>query len=168
MAAEDAKPAAEAAAPAKGKNKKKLLLIVLIAVVVLGAGGGAALFLMREPAAATAEAGPAPEAVGESAGLVPLDTFLVNLHDPGGERYMKLTLRLAITPETRVDGILGDELLLARIRDRVLTVLSAKSFSELNGPLGKEGLRHEIQLQLSALVDPARVQDVLFSEFVVQ
>ena len=55
-----------------------------------------------------------------------------------------------------------------RIRDRVLTVLTSKTFGDMSNPLGKESLRHEIQTQLQPVIEQAQIQGVLFSEFVVQ
>jgi len=39
---------------------------------------------------------PTTPATDDSIGLVPMDTFLVNLSDQDGERFMKLTLRLSV------------------------------------------------------------------------
>ena len=61
-----------------------------------------------------------------------MDTFLVNLNDPTGERYMKLTLRLTISPEKIADEIKNQEILIAKMRDRVLTILMAKTFQEID------------------------------------
>jgi len=158
---------AEAAAP---KKSKKTLMLVLIGVVALG-GAGAAGFLLKggsQPAAATDETAGTEAESKPAAGLVPMDTFLVNLNDPEGDRFMKLTLRLTISPESVAGEVTEDPLLLARLRDRILTVLTAKTFMELVSPLGKENLRQEIQAQLGPLLASGEVQDVLFSEFVVQ
>jgi len=149
----------------KKKSKKMLWIIIGLGVVALGTGGFFAMKGGGEPAPATAANAPAVE---EPVGLVAMDTFLVNLNDPAGDRFMKLTLRLTISPESTADKVETDPLLMARLRDRILTVLTAKSFMELVSPLGKENLRHEIQVELDPLIDSGNVQDVLFSEFVVQ
>ena len=81
---------------AEPKKSKKLLWILLAVVVAAGGGGGATVFFMmggKSEAAEAVEAAPA-----QPPGLVAMDTFLVNLSDPGGDRYMKLTLRLTISP----------------------------------------------------------------------
>lgn len=152
-------------------KKSKKMLFILIGVVVLAVGGGAGFYLAPGGDAAAespAEGTEAEAASDEPVGLVALDTFLVNLSDREQDRYMKLTLRLTVSPEAEADRITDDELIQARMRDRVLTVLTAKSYSELTNPLGKESLRQEILGQISPLLEPARTQDVLFSEFVVQ
>jgi len=165
--AEDKEPTAEE----PPKKKSKLLLFVLIGVVLAGGGAAAAFLMTKDKKAADAvedSAATRAPAAEEKAGLVPLDTFLVNLNDPAGERYMKVTMRLTIAPESVADKTKDDELQLARIRDRVLTVLMSKTFAELSDPLGKESLRFEIQGQVDTLLDQGAVQDVFFSEFVVQ
>jgi len=160
------KPTDEAQASPPKKSKKWLLLT--IGVIVLGGGAAATAFFMTRGAEPVDPDGSSPAAVEESLGLVPLDTFLVNLNDPRGERYMKVTMRLTLSPESTADKILEDELKLARIRDRVLTVLMSKSFEELSDPLGKESLRLEVQAQVDTLLADGAVHDVLFSEWVVQ
>lgn len=165
--ADETKPDAEEAAPPK--KSKKMLFIILFAVVA--AGGGGAAFFMTKGDAAPPPGGQVAEVaapVEEKAGLIPLDSFLVNLADERGERYMKVTMRLTVAPESVADEIKEQDLELARIRDRVLTVLMSKTFEEMVNPLGKESLRLEIQAQTDSLIESGEVRDVLFSEFVVQ
>ena len=97
-----------------------------------------------------------------------METFLANINDPDGERYAKLQLRLAIIPKDRVSDIEGDTLMIARMRDRVLTLLTSKTFDELSDPLGKEGFRNEIRMRLAPLIEEGEIREVLFNEFVVQ
>jgi flagellar FliL protein len=115
-----------------------------------------------EPATA-AEAGQTSQP-----GVLELESFLTNINDPSGERYCKLTIKLAIVPSDKVDGIKEDPLLLARIRDQVLTMLSGKTLHELSDPKGKEAFREDVRTGLAALLEGIEIQQVLFSEFVVQ
>ena len=165
------KKTTDADAQAAPEKKSKKTLILVLGAVVLAAAAGAAGFLLtgkdQPEAAADGEAAAAVESK-PAAGLVPMDTFLVNLNDPSGDRFMKLTLRLTISPESVAGEVSDDPLMLARLRDRILTVLTTKTFMELVSPLGKENLRLEIQSQLGPLLASGEVQDVLFSEFVVQ
>lgn len=101
-------------------------------------------------------------------GIVQLESFLTNINDPSGERYCKLTIKLAVTPSDVVGEIEDDVLLLARMRDQVLTVLSGKTFHELSDPKGKEIFREDVRTSLGALLKAGEIQQVLFSEFVVQ
>lgn len=101
-------------------------------------------------------------------GIVQLESFLTNINDPSGERYCKLTIKLAVTPAEAVGDIEDDALLQARMRDQVLTVLSGKTFHELSDPKGKELFREDVRAKLGELLKAAEIQQVLFSEFVVQ
>lgn len=104
----------------------------------------------------------------ETVGILEMETFLTNIHDSSGERYAKLQVKLAVTPEEKVAEVTGDALLMARLRDQVLTLLTSKTFNELSDPEGKESFRREIQQRLSPLVEGGEIKEVLFAEFVVQ
>ena len=108
------------------------------------------------------------EKVEETIGILEMETFLTNINDPSGERYAKLQVKLAVSPEEKAVEVTGDALLMAKLRDQVLTLLSSKTFEELSDPEGKEGFRGEIQERLSPLVEGGEVKEVLFAEFVVQ
>ncbi len=143
---------------------KKLLILIVAGVLVLGGGGFFAMKLLGggdARAAAAAEEEP-------PAGLLPMETFLANVADRSGERFARLELKLAVVPKEKVGEIENDPLLMARMRDRVLTLLTSKTFEELSDPMGKEGFRSEIRMRLSPLVEDGEIKEVLFSEFVVQ
>ena len=153
------------------KSKKMLFIIIAAVVVLLAAGGGvAAVFLLgggKEAAAAEAEAKEeAPKE--EKLILVPLDTFIVNLADPKGDRFMKATIRLTTDDPELEQKIQSDPVLKARIRDRVLSILSSKSFQDVNNPVGKESLRRELQRELNQILPDDSIKEVLFVEFIVQ
>jgi flagellar FliL protein len=144
---------------------KKLLILIAAAVIILGGGATAVVMLMGgEEESADAE----EQKVDQKAGLVPLKTFIVNLNDPGADRYVKVEVQLTIAPETLAQEIVDDELTIVRFRDRIVTLLSSKTYTELSKPLGKETLRREIKARLVPLVEEGEIQDVLFSDFVVQ
>ncbi len=146
MSDKDPKKDAGGADPAPaGKSKKKLLIVVAAVVVLLGARGRrAAIFMLRSPAEAGEPAGGAAAAASAGAqkydgpaGLVEMEPFLVNINDPEAERFAKVQLKLAIVPERRAAELAGDALVLAQMRDRVLTLLTSKTYEELATPLGK-------------------------------
>ncbi len=108
------------------------------------------------------EAGPPPTNV------VPFDPFLVNLADQGGQRYLKVTLRVVTTdPETGAE-IKNDELTKARIRDRVISSLTSKMYQDISTPAGKEQLRQELVKEMNGVLPEDSVEEVLFVEFAVQ
>lgn len=158
----------------KGGGSKKLIMIVAL-LVVLGGGGGAAFFMMKggdEEAAGEQAEAPKVEELGPPA-LVSMETFMVNIYDPEGDRHAKLKLDLAVVPAGVATTVAGDTLMQAKLRDRVLTLLTSKSFDELRSPVGKEGFRREVKARLNPLFEAmeeegAQIDEVLFSEFVVQ
>ena len=157
-------------------KKKKLIIIIAAVVVVLAGGGAAAFFAMsggeeEEPQEVVE--------VEEPPGLMELDPFVVNVTEGKKGRIAKLNISLTITPAEAVTTLSEDSLLLARMRDRTLTLLTAKAYDELVTPLGKESLRRELKARLGPLVEAAvdpeaegpvapEIKDVLFSEFMVQ
>jgi flagellar FliL protein len=142
-------------------NKK--VIIIVAAALVLGAGGTAALLTLL-PSDGDTAAAPPPEPPG----IVDMETFLVNINAPQGDRFAKLSVRLTVLPGTLAESLSEDPVLKARMRDRVLTLVTSKTLAELIGPVGKEGLRREIKAHLDPLLDEGEIQEVLFSEFVVQ
>lgn len=100
--------------------------------------------------------------------VVPFDPFLVNLADQGGQRYLKVTLRVVTTdPETGTE-IKNDELTKARIRDRVISALTSKMYQDISTPAGKEQLRQELVKEMNGVLPEDSVEEVLFVEFAVQ
>ena len=87
-----------AAAPAK--SKKMLLIIIGVVVAVLVIGGGAAAWFIssRSHAAEDEEGGGAPAAHKESPKVaptfLPMENMVVNLADPGGDRFAQIGIRV--------------------------------------------------------------------------
>jgi flagellar FliL protein len=145
---------------------KKVLILSAAAVVLVGAGTAA--FLLMRPAPAKAEAEAHGEVPAEDLTIVTMETFLVNLASPEGDRFAKVDLQLAMTPPEAAHAVSEDALLAAQLRDRVLTLLTSKAAEELLTPVGKEGLRRELKASLNPLLHEGEIHEVLFSNFVVQ
>jgi flagellar FliL protein len=144
---------------------KKLLFIILGAVVILGGGGVGAFFLMS----GGEEKKPAEEAEQtKPAGLVEMETFMVNIRDKNRERFAKLDVRLTVVPAGMAGRINEDILLQAKMRDRILSLLTTKNYEVLSTSVGKEGFRREIKTALTPLVEDGEIQEVLFTNFVIQ
>ena len=162
------KPPTPAAVPKKAappaKKKTPMMLVIGALAVVLVGGGAAGFFLLHHKG----NEGKENAEKKEPAGLIALDAFTVNLNDASGERYMKVTLRLTVAPAELAKKAEEDPLLMARLRDRILTLLTSKSAQDVNSPLGKESMRREIQARLNPLFEGGKVEDVLFSDLVVQ
>ncbi len=152
------------AAPANGK--KKLMMIIIIAVVLLAAGGGGAWFFTRgEPDGKehkVAKKAEKPE-------FVAIDPFTVNLQPENGEQYLQVQFTLQVSDPIQVELIKTN---MARVRSRVLLLLSAKKASELTTVEGKKKLSDEIiaavKQPFAEKGDPQEVTDVLFTSFIIQ
>ena len=140
----------------------KKIIIFAVAGLLLGGGGAAAWFFMQsdeKEAEAPVEMKPA---------LLNMDVFLTNIRSTRGEHHARLEVKLALTPPERADEIKGDELLMARLRDQVLSQLTSESFEDLQAPEGKERFRDELRNRLTPLIEEGELKEVLFSDFVVQ
>ena len=170
-----ADPKADAAAPAAG-GKNKLFMMIGAAVLVLGLGGGAGWYFLHGSGDAEA-AEPAKKEHSSKkkkkeehpSEYLPIDAFTVNLQPENGDQY----LRVAFTLE--VDGPEQAELIktnIAKVRSRVLLLLSGKKASEINTVEGKQQLAGEILAVVKEPFDKhgdeQEVSDVLFTEFIIQ
>lgn len=169
----------KAQAPEKEVKKKggklKLIILLVLVLAVLGGGGFAAWKFYLQPkmgGAATAEATAegegqkaAPEAPVSGGQLVTLDSFVVNLSDPMGRRYLKTTMDVEVA-----DSAAAAELTAAmpKVKDTLLLLLSSKSFEEISSMDRKIELKNQIVERLNLIIGKGRVRNVYFTEFVVQ
>jgi len=94
-----------------------------------------------------------------------LDTFIVNLMEADGKRYLKSRLDL----ELNNDGVVLEvEKRLPQIRDSILTMLSSKSFDDIHTLEGKFLLRTEIISMLNQHLKTGQVTNIYFTEFIIQ
>jgi flagellar FliL protein len=159
-----ADPKAEAAAAPKG-SKKKLVVIVALAVLVVGAGGGAAwFFTQHKPAGAGQKA-----ARAEPPEYVPIESFTVNLQPENGDQYLQIAFTLQVPSEKEGEVLKNN---MAKVRSRVLLLLSGKKASEITTPDGKRQLAQEIIATLrQPFVDkgqPQQISEVLYTAFIIQ
>jgi flagellar FliL protein len=171
-----ADPKAEAAPAAGGKSK--LMMIVGAAVVVLGLGGGAGWYFMHgsddggaEPAKKSHESSSKKKKKDKEAPpeYLAIEPFTVNLQPENGDQYLQVAFTL------QVDGAEQAELIknnMAKVRSRVLLLLSGKKASEINTVEGKQQLAGEIlavvKEPFSEHGDEQEVSDVLFTSFIIQ
>jgi flagellar protein FliL len=159
--------AAPAAAPVPKKSRRGLLIVLTLVVILLaGGGGGAYWFLFRNAGAAqAAEPEPPPPA---PTGVIPLEPFVVNLADPTGSRFLRVTLSLVVADEAMAKEFEEDEVVHLRVRSAILELLAQKQASELVTPEGKAQLKKSIAEGVKHAAHELEVADVLFSEFIVQ
>lgn len=151
-------------APPPKKSKAKLFIILGALVVLLGGGGGAAWYFLGGSKHTAGES--KPEKVVPPQFLA-LETFTVNLQD--SEQYLQVDMTLQVPDVAMVDTIKQH---MPRVRSRLLALLSSKHAEELFTPEGKAQLANEIKAQimqpLHASAPAVKVDDVLFTSFVIQ
>ncbi len=157
-------------------NKILIILIGVVMVLMLGLGGG--LFMMwnklsametrSQSAAENAEQGdqdssvPVEKLLGP---IFPLDTFIVNLADEGGNRYLRMTIDLELDSEELESEV---KKRLPQVRDSILTILPTKRFEDISSAKGKTALRDQMLERINGLVAYGKVTNIYFKEFVVQ
>jgi len=190
--------AATADAPAEAKPKSKKLLFIIIGVVVLAlVGGGAALFLLKKNHADEGEEDTteahAPDAPKHDPKVpptfLPLDSMVVNLADPGGNRFVQLSITLQLADPKVAEDM---KVYMPSIRNGILIQVSQRTAEQMLNIQGKEELTQAIIAEVSNVMgydyeDPHAdteadtkgkkkkkravynpVMGVLFSSFIVQ
>ena len=156
------------AAPAAAKKSRRGLFMILVVVLVLAGGGGGAYWYLFYGKAEAKTAEPEPEPEPTPTGIIPLEPFVVNLADPTGSRFLRVTLSLVVADEALAKEIEEDKVATMRVRSAILELLAQKQSSELVTPEGKNELKKAIAEAASHAAHELKVADVLFSEFIVQ
>lgn len=152
-------------------SKKKIIIIAGIAFIVLAMIGGGFFMLWQKLSAlgnlkaggdVKTEAKQDKESMGH---IFSLESFIVNLSDEGGKRYLRVTMGLEVS-----DPKASDELTkrLPQIRDRILMILPTRKVGDLQTAEGKNSLRSEIAAELNELFGKEIVKKIYFTEFVIQ
>jgi flagellar basal body-associated protein FliL len=98
--------------------------------------------------------------------LVELKPFVVNLRGDHRSRYLRLALQLEISTEKLEEDI---NKRLPQIRDRLIFLLSSKTFDEVSQMDGKYRLQDEITQNVNEVLGIATaVQKTYFTDFIVQ
>ncbi|HWJ95439.1 MAG TPA: flagellar basal body-associated protein FliL [Telluria sp.] len=160
-----ADPKADAAAAPN--PKKKLLGMLIGAVVVLVLGGGLAWYFTS--GTKTEKVEEHKSAKHEQPEYIALEPFTVNLQPENGEQYLQVQFTLQVQGAEQAQLIKDN---MAKVRSRVLLLLSGKHASEINTVEGKQQLAKEIVETLKQPFfekgKPQDVSDVLFTAFIIQ
>ena len=157
--------------PAK-KGPLKLIIIIVVALVVLGGGG---LFAWSKFSKSDVEAEEeevskkVAEGHGEEeekpTGFLKLAPFVVNLSEDVGTTYLKLTVVLEMDD---TESVSGAEMIMPKMRDAIIVLLSSKKFDEIGTVDGKFQLREEIVARVNHILSGSKVKTAYFTEFIVQ
>jgi flagellar FliL protein len=114
--------------------------------------------------------------------MINMSTKIINLVDPGGRKYIRLTIVVEFAPDNpeyltlpaaeKTTYLTEFEAKLTALTpimdDTVITLLSTKTYDDLYTAAGKEALRKEILDSLTTKLPDFRVLSIYFTEFVVQ
>lgn len=148
-------------------SKKKLIIIGGAAVAVLLVGGGAAFFLTGSPATpAVADVAAVEAASQPHAYYYDLPMMILNL-STADERptFVKMEIALEVSDDKMLEVIKPN---LPRVLDAFQTYMRELRASDLQGSAGLFRLKEELQRRVNIAVYPARVDDVLFKNVIVQ
>jgi flagellar FliL protein len=150
----------------------KTLLIIIISVMLLFMGMvGAGFYILWNKISQIPQMPPATgeipleEEENVMGPLYTLDTMIVNLSDHGGKRYLRVTMALELSDleaETTIENRLP------QIRDAILMILPTKKYDDISTTDGKIALRNELMEKINSLMTKGQVNNIYFTEFVIQ
>lgn len=152
-------------------KKSKMSMIIIIGLLLVIVGGGAFVYLkfINGPSSPEKDDAPTEEIVDDkpAPGLEPvaLPTFLVNLADPLGRRYIKLTIEVQVKNEEAAKDLQAN---LSRVRDQINLLLSSKSYADLAPYENKINLKTEIVDKMNLILGQGKILDVYFTDFLIQ
>ncbi len=152
-------------APAKGGGGK---LAMIFGVLNLGLTGFVIFSLMQVQAVqATQATGPEKVIVKvpDNGPLVEMEAFVVNLNEPGTNRYLKSKVQVEVRDQDTVKEM---ETIKAKVRDDLLRYMSGLTIADTMGENGKTEIRKQMLSKLQERLGNEKVRDIYFSEFVVQ
>ena len=133
----------------KASSKKKLIVIGAI-VALLVVAGAAAAFVMMNRHGGDEEEGAAPhKAAAAKAGpptFLALENMVVNLADPGGDRFAQIGITLELEDAKTAEQV---KQYLPAIRSAILLLVSQRTAQELLAREGKEKLAYDVLREVS-------------------
>jgi flagellar FliL protein len=144
----------------------KKLILAVAGVLVLLPVTVAARRLFHHPASRVPQK---TQAKSEVRTVLHLDPFLVNLADPDSDRFLRVGIDLGLQRDPNEHGQAEKTPLpIARTRDTILIVLTNCNADALLPPQGKAKLKQELTQALHEHVPELEVEEVYFTEFLVQ
>jgi flagellar FliL protein len=166
------------------KKKGKLLIIILLVVILAALGGGGYFaylkFFKAPPPEGTEEQAP-PEGAkkeekkeekkegvkkDEKKPVTSIQNIVTNLADPGGKRYVRLSVEFDFKDEHTATEFA--EKYQARVKDAILTLLWSKTSEELSNVDGMIAFRTELQNRVNQIMGPGMVKQVFITDRVIQ
>jgi flagellar protein FliL len=149
-------------------GKKTLLIYGMAGLVLLGGGAGGAGYLgwVDIPGLSTPKKEESPEAKKQEVGpTVKLSPLTVNLKEESGHHYLKATVVLEIEKKHLAEEIQSR---MSPLTDMVILTLSDKRLEELKRPESMESIKKELLAKMNQYLDPQKIRQIYFDEFIYQ
>lgn len=130
----------------KKKGSKMLVIGAVLAVVLAGGVGGGVWFFMKSKAPAAEEEEVVKAAPAHPPAYLPMDNMVVNLADPGGDRFAQLGITLELADDKAAEKVKS---YLPSIRSAILLLVSQRSSEELLSRMGKIKLANDIMVEVA-------------------
>ena len=156
-----------------GKKKKlPLKLVILFTIGLFLIGGGVFVWkggllnksIGNEGKAIAAKTATSTDKM-DIGPIFSMDTFIVNLVDPHGKKYLKLRLELELSVEELRMEV---DRRMPQFKDTILTLLSSKTYEDVSSLEGKLQLRAEMMSMLNQYLKSGSITSIYFTEFIVQ
>lgn len=149
--------------PPKGGKLKKILMIAVPVVLLLGGGGGAYMMGVFDAGSPmTADTPQPPKRVY----FLDLPDLTVNLSSVEQRaQFLKLSVSLEVADKATLQAI---EPFMPRVLDAFQVYLRELRTSDLEGSAGIFLLKEELQRRIELAIHPAKINDILFKEILIQ
>lgn len=125
------------------------MIVLLALLVVLAGGGGAGWFYLQSKKAHVEddeEEAHASTKKSVTPNYLALETMVVNLADPGGERVAQVGITLDLNDPKAADQL---KAMMPAVRSNVLLLLTQRTSEELLKRDGKEKLAQDVQVEVA-------------------
>ncbi len=146
-------------------TRKKLIIFIIIPLIFVSVGA-VSFVVWNKTSFFSSQTEKVPENNSEVIRSVySLDTFIVNLADKGGRRFLRVTMDLELKDESLAGEI---DKRLSQIRDSILMIIPTKRFEDINSVEGKIALSDEIMTKLNSFLKDGSITNIYFVDFVIQ
>jgi flagellar protein FliL len=147
--------------PVKPKKLPLIKMAILgVLLVLLGGGGYLGYVKFLKPPPPESQQPEVEQSVAQEMG-----TFLVNLSDPGGKRYLKISIQLELNNQPVSQELSKRNV---EVRDTILMILSSKEYNDIGNAMGKMVLKRELLTRMNKMLRDGQVKEIYFTEFLVQ
>ncbi len=146
-----------------GKKSKKTLFIIIGAALAAAAMAAGGTFLFTSESKGSSHK--VEKASPETLTMFAIDPFIVNIYDGQDLRYLKLKVEMELATAEAKNELTARQ---AQIRDAILSILTTKTFQDVQYLQGKNQLKNEIMAAVTRIATPGKVKQIYFTDFVVQ